>query len=559
MVQWVNQSSGVADRNGTSSHTISFGFTSTTNNLLVAVIAGGVTHDITGWTQQLAPVNSTELAVFTKTSAGESSLTVTHNASNYPVGWCVFEFPSDAAWDSGTSVANSAGTTFPTLTGLTGGAGNERLLIGGFSEIHINGDTASSATPGTGQTELVDVNPVGTADSEGVFFYLEYEEDVTATSYTPSVASMTDQGRGAEKVTFAIDPGTLSGGTPATVTPSAIARAFTIPAATVAGAAATTPAAVSRSITIPAPSVKGAAATTPAAVVTTVTTPAASVSGGAVAEPAVTARSFTIPQASPGTPGETAPDTIARSISVNAATPSGSAVTEPAAVAQSFTLPQASPATPVTVAPDTTTTTVAVPQATPQGLAATSPAAIESSIMLPAVTVEGVGTVDPATINLALTLPAVTPTGGGEPETVTPTTVSLAYTTPTPTVSGGAVAEPSTLTAVADVEAATVRVDAVVAPDAVARSFNLPAVTIKGAATVVASVINLAVVIGRAVRKIIHSPNPATAPLATSGSGVAPSAGSTLGADLTVTGMSTANPNTGKSSATDGTSGSEAE
>jgi hypothetical protein len=307
----------------------------------------------------------------------------------------------------------------------------------------------------------------------------------------------------------------LAAGTPGSVSPAAIARSFTVEAATPEGAAVTVPSAIARSVTVPAATVQGAAVAEPATVARSVTVPAVATAGAAVAEPAVTARSFTIPQASP--------------------------------------------ATPVTVAPDTTITTVAVSQSTPQGLAAAIPAAIESSFTLPAVTVEGVGTVDPASIDLALTLPAVTPVSGGEPETVTPDAISLAYTTPAPSVSGGAVAEPSTLTVVADVEAALARVGAVVAPDAVARSFNLPAATAKVTGKVVASVIELAVVIGRAVKKIIHSPNPATAPLATSGSGVAPSVGSALGADLTVTGMSTATPNTGKSSAAGGPSGGEAD
>ena len=50
---WINKTSGTAARNGTTSHTISFGFTSTTGNLLVVIISGDVTHTVTGWTEQL--------------------------------------------------------------------------------------------------------------------------------------------------------------------------------------------------------------------------------------------------------------------------------------------------------------------------------------------------------------------------------------------------------------------------------------------------------------------------------------------------------------------------
>lgn len=117
---WIARSEGTGPRNGTNSHTISF-TPASAGSLLVAVVGGAVTHTMvtSGWTKRLSPANTTELAVFTKTAgAGESSFQLTHNGSNYPIEYVVYEFPVGSTYHSG--VGQQGDGTFPTLGGLPG-------------------------------------------------------------------------------------------------------------------------------------------------------------------------------------------------------------------------------------------------------------------------------------------------------------------------------------------------------------------------------------------------------------------------------------------------------
>lgn len=117
---WVAKTEGTAPRNGTVDHIINF-TPASAGSLLVAVLSGAVTHTMVtaGWTKQLGPVASTELAVFTKTaSAAEASFQVTHNGPNYAVEYVVYEFSAGSSYHSGASLQN--GGPFPTLSGLPG-------------------------------------------------------------------------------------------------------------------------------------------------------------------------------------------------------------------------------------------------------------------------------------------------------------------------------------------------------------------------------------------------------------------------------------------------------
>jgi len=206
---WHNQSDGVAARNGTTSHTINFGFSAMEGRQLMVIVAGAVTHDITGWTQDAVATNLTEVAVFTKTATeGESSATVTHNGSDYPVAWTAFEFPAGMVVDSSTTEAGVADGTWPQLTGLDGGSGNDaRMLFGIYSETSgATDDITASGTPGTGMTELVDSFTIHNGTTDGIHLYVDYEEDIEATSYTPT-ATLTRNGYLSEKITLAIYPG----------------------------------------------------------------------------------------------------------------------------------------------------------------------------------------------------------------------------------------------------------------------------------------------------------------------------------------------------------------
>lgn len=179
---WVNFASGTAARNGTTSHTVSFGFTSTTGNELLVAVYAGVTNAVTGWTERLQPVQDGELSVFTKTSAGESSITVTHNGSNMPMGWVAYELPSGSTWTNGTSGIPTS-DTFPALGSLPG---TEQVVWACLGRIAASTATAGSAVWPSPYVEDVD-NFTAFATNEGFLFTVGRQINFTGTTVTPTI------------------------------------------------------------------------------------------------------------------------------------------------------------------------------------------------------------------------------------------------------------------------------------------------------------------------------------------------------------------------------------
>jgi uncharacterized cupin superfamily protein len=180
---WVNKASGTAARNGTTSHTISFGFTSTSGNLLVAVIHGAVTHTASGWTKQAGPVAAGECSLFTKTSAGDSSIAVTHNGSNYPVNYVIYEFASGSTF-TGTDSTTGANDTMPALTGLPG---TEQVIIAALGRVTTGSETNASISPGAPWIEDGDLFVANSAGTDGAYLAVVHQLNVTATSITPTI------------------------------------------------------------------------------------------------------------------------------------------------------------------------------------------------------------------------------------------------------------------------------------------------------------------------------------------------------------------------------------
>ncbi len=202
--------SGIAARNGTSSHTIPFGFTSTSGSLLCVVVFGGVTHDASGWTEQLSPVSSGELSVFTKTSAGDSSITVTHNASNYPVAWAAYEFPAGSSYTVGSS-DNASSDTFPGLSGLPG---TEQLIIAARGRIAGGSESGAGTTWTAPWVESVDLFTAASG-TDGCYLTIGVQPDYTGTSITPTASTTYDGTWGVgdrEKAVFAIEVADPGGG-----------------------------------------------------------------------------------------------------------------------------------------------------------------------------------------------------------------------------------------------------------------------------------------------------------------------------------------------------------
>lgn len=192
---WLHSSSGVATRNGTTTHTINFTtdgstpFTPATGSMLAFVVFGAVTHTGAGaWSEKLQPVNSGELSLFTSTNnsvtAPPTSITLTHNASNYPIEWWVGELPAGSSYSSGASATPSA-DTFAALTGLTGGAGNERLILAGRGRTATSAsETSASHTWTAPFVEDADLY-TGFATTDGGTLAVGHQINNVATSVTP--------------------------------------------------------------------------------------------------------------------------------------------------------------------------------------------------------------------------------------------------------------------------------------------------------------------------------------------------------------------------------------
>lgn len=199
---YLHKSAGVAARNGTSSHTVTFTtdgdapFTPATGSLLVFFIFGAVTHtNSAGWTERFQPVSTAELSLFEITSAPTTSITITHNGSNYPTPWVVYELPAGTTFDVGIQaplLVGGANTTdtFPTLSGLTGGAGNERLILAAKGRaLTSSGSSLTAATTwGSSFVEDSELN-VANVGNEGASLTTAHLINVTTTSVTPTATS----------------------------------------------------------------------------------------------------------------------------------------------------------------------------------------------------------------------------------------------------------------------------------------------------------------------------------------------------------------------------------
>lgn len=231
---WLNFASGTAARNGTTSHTINFGFTSTSGSLLVVIMHGAVTHTVSGWTEQAQPVSSGELSLFTKTSAGDSSITATHNGSNYPVNWVAYEFPAGSTL---TGIDSTTGSN-DTMPGLTGLPGTEQVVIAALGRVTVGSETGGSIAPSAPWVEDADLFTAASG-TDGTYLAVIRQINVTATSITPTISptySGTWGNAAREKISAAFDVAASGSTINGTAT---IAGAGSVTAAAVQAATAT--------------------------------------------------------------------------------------------------------------------------------------------------------------------------------------------------------------------------------------------------------------------------------------------------------------------------------
>lgn len=228
---WLNQSSGTAARNGTTSHTIGFGFTSASGSLLVAIIHGAVTHTVSGWTEQAQPVATGELSLFTKSSAGDSSITVTHNGSDFPVNYVIYEFPSGSTF---TGIDSTTGSD-DTMPGLSGLPGTEQVIIGALGRVTVGSETNGSISPSAPWVEDGDLYAAASG-TDGSYLAVVRQINVTSSSITPTISptySGTWSNGSREKISAAFDVAAAPAEAAATGVATAAAAAFGVVVKTV--------------------------------------------------------------------------------------------------------------------------------------------------------------------------------------------------------------------------------------------------------------------------------------------------------------------------------------
>lgn len=192
----VNRTAGVAPRNGTNTHTLTFP-DALEGSLLVAVVgAGATTTWPAGWNERESPVNFSELSIATRIAqAGDTQVTITHNAPNYPANYVIYEFTAGSTWAGSVAQANT--DTWPTWTGAS-------------SPVTVFGALSRESTNITGTWTATWVGPwVEDYDHEipqvvtgGHFLTVGYLDDVTTGTATP--ACTVPVGSGSERVTFAV-------------------------------------------------------------------------------------------------------------------------------------------------------------------------------------------------------------------------------------------------------------------------------------------------------------------------------------------------------------------
>jgi hypothetical protein len=181
------------------------------------------------------------------------------------------------------------------------------------------------------------------------------------------------------------------GGTPATVTPAAIATSSTVPGPTAIGGTDVSPAAVATTSTVPGPTATGAALRSPAAIATVSTVPGPTASGAGAVSPTQIPTVMAIP-----TPGVSVgvvitPDMIATSTSLLMPTATGAALVTPSVIPTDSTVPTPTVAvqSEATVTPNVILTVTAIPSPTPSIPGSASPGSIATVTVMPAPTPVG--------------------------------------------------------------------------------------------------------------------------------------------------------------------------
>lgn len=204
-------------------------------------------------------------------------------------------------------------------------------------------------------------------------------------------------------ITWAVRP--ASAGSPATVTPDAIAVAVTVPTPTVTGAAAVAPAAVAVAATLPTPSILAASVVTPLNIDAIIALPTPTVGVITIVEPAAIDVPITLPTPQPSVPGSVSPDAIAVPLEVPTPTVAVSAGSTPGPIDVTLEVPTPSILAAALVTPAAIAVPVTLPTPTPSVEATVAPAAIAIATTLPTPSIIQAANVSPAVVLVNVAVP----------------------------------------------------------------------------------------------------------------------------------------------------------
>jgi hypothetical protein len=259
MVKWLNHVTIAAPRNGTNTHVVDpaagvvvagAAFEPTAGRLLVCVAGGSVTSSTPdGWTLPAggSAVNNSGLYLWYRIAAGDDVFSTTHNGSNFPAVFDIYEFPADTLFIAAAAQGNvpaTGGVAGPALAGLTADADfRAAIACQGFS----SGPDPSYVW--SNGAEAVDTFAAWATEA-GYGYSLSYLEDQVDAAYSSAATSTLTFG-GVERIVFALDVASTSTEHPAegsvSVTTGAAGTATALrqaegsaPVATTAAGAATT-------------------------------------------------------------------------------------------------------------------------------------------------------------------------------------------------------------------------------------------------------------------------------------------------------------------------------
>lgn len=217
MATWTNHVALAAPRNGGTTHTVDpaagtvvagANFTPAAGRLLVACATGAVTSTTpAGWTLPSggSAINNVGLYVWYRTAAGSDTFSTTHNGSDYPVGFDIYEFAAGSTFvqaAASTGVADAG--TGPALSGLTGT--NHLTAISGQGATSTL--SSGSISWGTG-VEVVDTLTVrgGAGPTDGYLYSAAYVQDSSSATFSSAATfvSQTNISTTAERIVFAVN------------------------------------------------------------------------------------------------------------------------------------------------------------------------------------------------------------------------------------------------------------------------------------------------------------------------------------------------------------------